>query len=79
MARQQKIHYMGWDIVTFAYPDDQGKWQATSEIERDGVNGFEVLQGIGGPFVAASKERAIAVAYEDAKRKIDDILADPLH
>jgi hypothetical protein len=77
MRRIPDAKFNGFDIYTLAVPTNDGRWSATSEIERQGASGLEVFQAFGGPFVADSEQAAKAQACIDAEQKIKDILANP--
>ena len=75
----RNIHYRGWDIVPFVIPTSDGNWCANCEIEKLDESGMNTFQGALQTFLRTQKDEAITAACDDAKRHIDDILADPLH
>jgi len=78
MARIPDATFEGYNIYTLAVPTDNGRWSATSEIERHGAPGSEIFQAFGGPFLGNTEEAAKADACNDAKHKITDIVARPV-
>jgi len=76
--RQAKVHYQGWDIIPFAIETADGNWEASCELEREGPEGLETFQGVSANLVHHDKERALSLAVSDARRKIDDMVADPV-
>lgn len=73
-----KIHYKGWEILPIALPTPDGRWSASCDISRVGVDGVEVFEGATMQFVRGHEDDAIAAACEEAVRQIDNIIANPL-
>ena len=69
MQRTPDARFEDYDIFAIAVPRADGKWEATSEIEKAGAQGLEVFPGVGGPCLAETEEAARAAACNDAKRK----------
>jgi hypothetical protein len=72
------IYYKQWKILPFALPLQDGRWSANCEVEEMDADGLESFQNSFPNFVSNSKFEAIHLACEDAKKQIDDILADPV-
>lgn len=78
MGTQQKIYYREWGIVPFSFPRPDGKWSTSCEIDKIDADGLNVFQDGSDIFVDDLEEESIAAACEDAKHRIDAIIANPL-
>ncbi|MES2069991.1 MAG: hypothetical protein V4488_06560 [Pseudomonadota bacterium] len=78
MSRQPTETFKGVDIFIIAIPTADGRWSASSEIQKMGADGIEISQNFTGPFEAASEADAKSAALHEAERKIIDIIASPV-
>lgn len=78
MSRQPAESFKGYDIFTIAIPVNDGKWSATTEIQKMGAEGLEISQSFTGPFEAATEAEAKSAALHEAERKIADLIANPI-
>jgi hypothetical protein len=78
MSRKPDAVYEGYGIFIIAVPLDDGRWLATSEVERPAVNGIETWQQFGGPCFGRTDEESRVAVVADTRRKIDDVLARPI-
>lgn len=73
-----KILYRGWIILPTALPTTDGQWTASCDLARMEADGLEVFEGVTLQFVRAYQADAIRAACDEARRQVDNILADPL-
>ncbi len=78
MSRQPSESFKGYDIFTIALPAKDGRWSATTEIQKMGADGLEISQSFTGPFEAATEADAKNAALHEAERKIVDMIASPV-
>jgi len=77
MERKPDVTYQGYGIFVVVVPTDDGRWMATSEVQRQGVGGPETYQQFGGPCYGHTAEEAREAVMADTRRKIDDVVAWP--
>jgi hypothetical protein len=78
MSRTPDAVYEGYAIFAVVVPLDDGRWLATSEVERHGADGIETFQQFGGPSYGHTEDGAKIAALTDTRRKIDNVLARPV-
>ncbi len=78
MSRQPSESFKGYDIFTITLPASGGRWSATTEVQKMGADGLEILQSFTAPIEAASEADAKNAALREAERKIVDLIANPL-
>lgn len=78
MSRKPAESFKGYDIFTIALPTTDGRWTATTEVQKNGANGLETWQNFTGPFEAATDADARNAALHEAERKLVDIIANPV-
>jgi hypothetical protein len=78
MSRTPDVVYEGYAIFTFVVPLGDGRWLATSEVERHAADGIETFQQFGGPSYGRTEDDAKIAAVADTRKKIDDVLARPV-
>lgn len=77
MSRAPDAVYEGYGIFIIDVPLVDGRWLATSEVEKHGADGMETWQQFGGPCYGHTSEEAKIATLADTRRKIDDVLALP--
>ncbi|GGC98848.1 hypothetical protein [Undibacterium terreum] len=78
MSRQPAESFKGYDIFTIAIPTKDGRWSATTEVQKMGAAGLEIMQSFTHPFEAATEAEAKNAALHEAERKIVDLIANPI-
>ncbi|MYN44958.1 hypothetical protein GTP23_07730 [Pseudoduganella sp. FT93W] len=73
-----KILYKGWYILPTALPTTGGQWTASCDLARVEADGLEVFEGATLQFVRPRELDAVNAACDEARRQVDNILADPL-
>jgi len=77
MSRTPDAVYEGYGIFIVDVQQDDGRWLATSEVEKHGADGTETWQHFGGPCWGRTSDEARIATLADTRQKIDDVLAKP--
>lgn len=78
MSRIPDATYEEYAIFTFVVPNNDGRWLATSEVEKPAPDGMETFQQFGGPCYGNNEDEARERVLADTRQKIDDIHARPV-
>lgn len=73
-----RILYRGWYILPTALPTTDGQWTASCDLARIEADGLEVFEGVTLQFVRATMADAVAAACDEARRQVDNLIADPV-
>lgn len=77
MDRTPDSTYEGYDIYTLVIPLHDHRWLATSEIQRESMDGPETFQEFGGPCYGRTRDDAHEAVLADTRHKIKDLVARP--